>query len=122
MINVFYFTCNFCVKMGLLQMYRKFTLETWGKASILFAEVTSVCFWIGSVFATAFQCVPLSAVWNPKIAGWCIDIKAFYVSNAIIMIAMDMVLYAMPIIFTWHLNFTPSKRLGLRILFGLGFV
>jgi hypothetical protein len=103
-------------------MYRKFTRELWGKALIYFMEVASMCFWLGSLLATVFQCIPLSAVWDYSIDdAWCIDIVQFYNANAGIMIGMDTILYLMPIIFTWHLRLCRAQKIGLNVLFSLGF-
>jgi hypothetical protein len=67
---------------------------------IISMEALSIVFWLGSLLATIFRCIPLEAIWNWSISdSWCIDIATFYHANASIMIGMDLVLYLMPIIF-----------------------
>jgi hypothetical protein len=120
-VNCFYFSCNFFVKLALLQMYRKFTRETCALLSIYFMETASLLFWLGSILATVLACIPLEAVWNWNITrGWCVQQHVFYMSNAAIMIGMDIVLYMMPVVFTWKLNLPRVKKVGLNVLFGLG--
>ncbi|KIW00352.1 uncharacterized protein PV09_08064 [Verruconis gallopava] len=122
-INCFYFTCNLCVKLCLLQLYRAFTRNLWGTVLICFMELASILFWLGSFLATVFECVPLAAIWDWTITeGWCIDVVLFYHANASIMIAMDCVLYLIPILFTWNLQLSRQKRVGIVVLFGLGFI
>lgn len=88
---------------------------------IISMEALSIVFWLGSLLATIFRCIPLEAIWNWSISdSWCIDIATFYHANASIMIGMDLVLYLMPIIFTWNLHLSRSQKIGLNVLFGLG--
>ena len=120
-VNVFYFSCNYFVKLALLQMYRSFTRDYWPTRLLDLMVVLSTLFWIGSVLATTLTCIPLQAVWDWSITeGWCMDLSMFYISNASIMIGMDIVLYATPIVFTYHLKMPRSRKIGLNILFGLG--
>ena len=81
----------------------------------------SAVFWIGSVCATVMTCLPLRAVWDWDIKeGWCMDLSTFYIANATIMIAMDIVLYATPMLLTYRLQMPRHRKIGLNILFGLG--
>jgi hypothetical protein len=121
MVNCFYFTCNFFVKLALLSMYKKFTMEWWGVWSIRLMIFLSFVFWLGAVFSTALECIPLALLWGGATSGSCINIRMFYIANASIMIGLDTILYLMPIVFTWGLTLSLSQTIGLRILFGLGF-
>lgn len=65
--------------------------------------------------------MPLHAIWDWSVTeGTCINVSAFYIANAVTMIGMDIVLYVMPVIFTWKLRLSRAKKIGLNVLFGLG--
>jgi hypothetical protein len=104
-------------------MYHKFTRTQWGKYLIWTMSAASLLFWFGSVMATVLECIPLRAVWDWSITeGWCIDLSLFYISNAAIMIGMDCMLYAMPIIFTWKVRMTWQRKFTMQIVWALGLV
>ncbi|TID13950.1 hypothetical protein E6O75_ATG07182 [Venturia nashicola] len=121
-INVFYLLCNMFVKIGLLLMYRQFTVEVGYRWFIYAMHVATVIFGLSSVFAVIFQCLPISSTWDGSVMGHCINTAAFFYANAGIMIGMDMILYIMPVLFTWGIQLRPAQKFGLRFLFGLGFL
>jgi hypothetical protein len=102
-------------------MYRKFTRSKWGKYIITTMQYGSGGFWAGSLVTISVECTPLDRVWDPQVTeGRCLNMSAFYIANASIMIGMDMVLYMLPIAFTCKLNLPRAKKVGLNVLFGLG--
>ncbi|KAE9971912.1 hypothetical protein EG327_009684 [Venturia inaequalis] len=121
-INVFYLLCNMFIKLGLLLMYRQFTVEVHYRWFIYAMHVATLAFGIGSVFVVIFQCLPISSAWEWNVVGHCINVPAFYFANAGIMIGMDLILYIMPMLFTWGIQLRPLQKFGLRFLFGLGFL
>lgn len=110
------------VKLGLLLMYEQFTVEPYYRWFIYVMHIATVVFGVGSVFTVIFQCRPISKLWDMNIMGDCINVPVFYYANAGIMIGMDVILYIMPILFTWGIQLQPAQKFGLRFLFGLGFL
>lgn len=119
---MFYLLCNMFVKIGLLLMYQQLIIEIYYHWFIYTMYVATVVFGISSVFAVMFQCLPIASSWDSRVVGRCVNISSFYYANAGIMIGMDMILYILPIIFTWGLQLRPAQTFGLRFLFGLGFL
>lgn len=70
--------------------------------------------------ATIFQCMPVNAMWDISLNGHCIDMNAFNYFNSGFMLATDLVLYAMPTIFTWNLHLRRPQKVGVNVLFALG--
>jgi len=49
-------------------------------------------------------------------------VVSFYYANGVIMVGSDIILYLMPIIFTWNLEVRPPQRIALLSVFSLGSV
>lgn len=79
-------------------------------------------FGIGSVTTILLQCMPLSALWDTKVAATakCIRITDFYYANAAINIATDLTILVLPLRILWGLHMPLRQRMSLCALFGLG--
>lgn len=77
-------------------------------------------------FAVLFQCVPIYFFWT----SWtgessdyrCIDLYPAALSQGIISIIMDVAMISLPIHETTKLKLSTRKKLGVLVLFGMGFV
>lgn len=85
-------------------------------------QVLSIIFGLSGVIGVIFQCVPITSAWVPSIAGQCLNKAAFWYSNGAIMIVFDTIMYIMPMIFTWSLQLPSNQKVGLRLVFALGFL
>jgi hypothetical protein len=77
-------------------------------------------FGLSSILVNIFQCRPFHKAWDPDVPGYCVNMGLFLRFNSAIMLATDFVLYAMPLVFTWHLQLRRAQRIGVNCLFGLG--
>lgn len=82
--------------------------------------VWQTCHTIAFVFAIAFQCVPVSAVWTLAPTAKCIDTNGMILAGAALSITEDLVIIALPIPELLKLNLTLRKRISLMLLFALG--
>ena len=118
--NTFYFLCNWAVKHALLLFYADLTTSTSHLRLIHAMHFIAFGFGLSSILVDLFQCRPIRKNWDRGADGWCADKNAFFYANAVIMLATDCVLYAMPFVFTRGLRLRGKQRWGLRCLFGLG--
>ena len=118
--RLFYFVCNWSVKHSLLIFYTELTIDRWPRRSIYFMHGIAFAFGCTCIGATIFQCTPIRAVWDTNVKGKCIDLNAFNYFNACFMLANDLVLYAMPLVFTRRLQLRRPQRIGVNCLFALG--
>ncbi|KAF2184358.1 hypothetical protein K469DRAFT_181955 [Zopfia rhizophila CBS 207.26] len=118
--NVFYFACNWFVKHALLVFYSEIVREKKYQGSIYFMHFVAFGFGLSSILVNLFQCMPFRKVYTPKLPGYCVNLNIFFYCNASIMLATDIVLYVMPVVFTWHLQLRRPQRIGLNCLFALG--
>ncbi|KAF2872534.1 hypothetical protein BDV95DRAFT_606136 [Massariosphaeria phaeospora] len=118
--NVFYFLCNWAVKHALLLFYSEIAREKKYLYSIYFMHFIAFSFGLSSILVNIFQCRPFNKVWRDDLPGYCVNMPVFFYFNSSIMLITDIVLYAMPVVFTWHLQLQRQQRIGLNFLFGLG--
>lgn len=117
---MFYFVCNWAVKHSLLFFYAELTIDKWPRRAIGVMHGVAFAFGLSNVLVTLLECVPLRAAWEPEVQGRCIDVNKFNYYNSIFMLVTDVVLYAMPIVFTLHLRLHRAQRLCANVLFALG--
>ncbi|KAF2033404.1 hypothetical protein EK21DRAFT_86213 [Setomelanomma holmii] len=118
----FYFACNWAVKHSLLLFYYGLTIGGWPRFSIYFMHGVAITFGVTCIMTSIFQCWPLPAMWDPTVRGHCINIMAFHLFNSSFMIATDVVLYAMPLVFTWNMQLQRAQKICLNSLFALGWL
>ena len=76
---------------------------------------------IASIAATIFQCIPVDAVWDKAIKDpICIDSNAAWYQYAIINIATDVLIFALPVREVSRLILPTREKVGLWIVFLLG--
>jgi hypothetical protein len=108
------------VKHALLLFYSEIVRDNKYQWSIWVMHFVAFGFGLSSVLVNIFQCRPFHKAWHPEMEGYCVNIYIFLYVNASIMLTTDLVLYTMPVIFTWHLQLRRPQRIGLNALFALG--
>lgn len=116
----FYFLCNWAVKHSLLFFYSELTFERWHRQFIYIMHALAFGFGLSCCIIGIFQCIPVQKLWDNSLEGHCIDAAAFGYYNAIFMLLNDIVLYIMPVIFTWNVSLRRSHRIAVNFLFALG--
>ncbi len=74
------------------------------------------------LFATIFQCTPVSKAWDDNQEGTCISLKSVLMGNAIPNIITDVAILIIPFRQVWKLVPTIQLRLQLLVVFSLGFL
>jgi hypothetical protein len=115
-----YFICNWSVKHSLLFFYAELTIDRWPCRFIHAMHAIAFAFGCTCIGATIYECSPIRKSWDVNTIGSCINIDAFNYFNACFMLATDLILYAMPLIFTWNLHLLRTQRIAVNFLFALG--
>ncbi|GAB1316423.1 hypothetical protein MFIFM68171_06633 [Madurella fahalii] len=95
----------------------------WGLARIcnntVMAVVVACNIWV--VVASFIACVPLTAVWDKSVEGFCLplEIKA---SNGYLHIATDFIIFLLPIPVVVKLKLPRRQKIGLMLVFAVAFV
>ena len=92
---------------------------------LLWATVAFNCLWGAAfVIVAIFQCQPISYYWTSwdksDRPGKCININALAWSNAIISIALDIWMLALPLFEIFHLQLSWRKKLSVAVMFCVG--
>jgi hypothetical protein len=116
----FYFICNWSVKHSLLFFYTELTIDRWLQRSIYTMHAIAFGFGYTGVCATILQYLPVRKMWDEQAKGSCIDMNAFNYFNSLFMLATNLILYAMPLLFTWNLHLRRSQRIAVNFLFAFG--
>ena len=75
---------------------------------------------IANLVATVLQCTPIERIWNKQLDGTCINLTAFWYTNAAANMLSDFVILALPIPAVKSLNLPQRQKLGLMLVFALG--
>lgn len=82
--------------------------------------IVAICnLWV--IVASFIQCIPLEAVWNPSVPGWCLEASRV-ASNSIIHIVTDFMIFVLPLPALWKLNIYWKEKIALIGVFSLGFL
>jgi hypothetical protein len=118
--QIFYkFTINL-TKLSVLFLYLRIFSQRWFRITCYTCAAIVGGYAISSVFATIFQCTPVSYVFNKNLHGHCINITAFWYANAIYNIVTDVIILASVPGVVWSLQLSTRQRIGLTLVFGLG--
>lgn len=90
---------------------------------VIFGTMAVSLMWgIASTLVGLFQCwpIPYNWVWDGSTGGKCVDKSAILIANAVISIALDLWILAIPIWKLRHLNVSGTKKLGVALMFLTG--
>ena len=105
---------------ALLFFYSEITRERTHRVAIYIMHGVAFGFGLSSVVVDLFRCRPFHKAYQPKVHGVCIRMDIFYYYNSSMMLAIDVVLYVMPVVFTRKLMLRRTQKIGLNCLFALG--
>ncbi|KFX90994.1 hypothetical protein V490_06144 [Pseudogymnoascus sp. VKM F-3557] len=120
--SIFYNATLCFIKLSVLALYMRLGDDTLHKMSIVMMGVIA-CQGLAFVLTCIFQCSPVRGAWDtgmrptPK----CVNINAFYLSNAALNILTDLITYALPVRMILHLQTPTKQKIAVGVMFSLGF-
>ncbi|ETI21969.1 hypothetical protein G647_06039 [Cladophialophora carrionii CBS 160.54] len=76
---------------------------------------------IGTILPTIFACHPIEKAWIPTVPGRCIWTPGIWYASSSINIATDVMIIVLPIAQIRSLKLPKAQKIGLAVLFSLGF-
>ena len=67
------------------------------------------------------QCIPLRALWDPSVPGTCLGV-AVNIGNSVLHIITDFFIFLLPIPTLLKLKINTKRKIGLIVVFSLGFL
>ncbi|KAI0907331.1 hypothetical protein F4823DRAFT_23180 [Ustulina deusta] len=82
----------------------------------------NILYYISVIIVSTVSCSPHEKIWDPTLPGTCLNIKAFFVSNATLNLASDIIILALPQRSIWSLNMSRDKKIGVSLVFAVGVI
>ena len=121
--ELFYLLSIGCLKMSILFFYMRI-FTTPGTTKILWAtQGFNALFSLTSVLVTVFQCLPVDYAWtrwDGEHQGTCVNFNALVWTIAVVNIALDLWMLAVPLHTLRGLNLGWKKKLGVALMFCVG--
>ncbi|RKF55770.1 Satratoxin biosynthesis SC1 cluster protein 4 [Erysiphe neolycopersici] len=80
-------------------------------------SIITLTFWVASIFAVIFTCIPVRSAWDYSIEGHCYNTLNFFMISSSFHILLDIMLCVLPISLIWSLSIPKTQRLILLALF-----
>lgn len=107
-------------KISLLLYYRRiFTTQKFQRAALILIVFTALS-WLTQMLGVVLQCVPLRAVWDPLVAGHCMNFNTFVLVVSIIDLLLDVCILCLPMSVIPQLHLPLKHRVSLSMIFMLG--
>ncbi|KAJ5811861.1 hypothetical protein N7474_008162, partial [Penicillium riverlandense] len=117
------------VKMSVILLYHRIFPVTWFRRVLYGLSFLVLGWWIGIVVTAGFQCQPYDYFWkqytDPTAEGSCVDIYAFFISNAALSVLTDFLILICPISMVLRLQMPMNRKLtvlGIFLLAGFACV
>ncbi|KAF6821751.1 integral membrane protein [Colletotrichum musicola] len=119
-VQMLYIVVLILAKVSIVALYarvfpdRKF--QIFNKLVLAFLVLHGLVF----VFVIMFECAPIASIWDRTLERKCVDLNAVAMSSAILSIAEDVVILAMPMHQLSSLQLGLKKKLAVCFMFSLG--
>ena len=111
-------------KLAILGLFLRIFTKHWHRVScfVLIGIVSASAFVV--VLATALQCVPIQALWDPDghPNAHCIDTNAFWRWGSFPNIITDVMMLFLPVPCIWKLQLSTRDKVGVILTFATGSV
>jgi hypothetical protein len=122
-IENLYFASMAVLKLSFLFFFRRIFPGRTMQLVIWVTVIMTTMWGVASVIAGIFQCTPISyswSSWDGEHTGTCVSIKGLIWSHAVLNIAIDVWLLALPLSQLIHLQLSWPKKCGVVLMFCLG--
>lgn len=118
--TTFFVLVSTTTKISILLYYRRiFAIQTYKRATLALSVVTGLT-WLTSELGICLQCFPLRSVWDPFVAGHCMDFNVFVLVMGLIDLLLDISILCLPMSIISRLNLSLRRKISLALIFLLG--
>jgi hypothetical protein len=118
---VLYLSSLILTKISILLLYSRIlvqgTMRNLYYATFAIVMISNI--WV--IISAFIQCIPLQAVWDRSVQGWCLGNSASE-GNSILHIITDFLIFLIPIPVVVRLKMGRKQKMGLLGVFLIGFV
>ena len=110
-----------CTKLSICFLYvRIFHHIKWFRILVYGVIVLVGTYALGSIIATVITCLPVARYWERTIPGTCFNVEIFWVVNAFVFIAEDVITLCLPVPVLRKLQVPRRQKYGLCLLLSVG--
>lgn len=86
----------------------------------LFLIIVDTGFYFATTIVAILLCVPREKIWNPELPGTCLDTNLVIVVTAAFNMALDILIFILPIYAIFRLRINVQRKLGISAVFAIG--
>ncbi|KAI0412993.1 hypothetical protein F5X98DRAFT_379247 [Xylaria grammica] len=120
-VDLLFATIVSLIKLSILHFYSVIFPQRSFHRFTYVAMFCCIVFWLGSLFGTAFLCIPPYKRWLENTPGHCNDQIPMYVAIVTGDLLTDLIVIGLPMPILWGLHLPLAKKIPIILAFGLGF-
>lgn len=124
-MDIIYTPTIFLAKLSILLLYFRIFVTAKGSKTyyaIHFLIWFNFLFYLSNVPAEIWTCIPREKIWNPTLAGKCLDNHAIIISGGVINVVSDFGILLIPLVSIGRLQMPLEKKIGVSAVFATGFL
>lgn len=108
----------------LSRVFTPTTSPTWFNAGIAVTHFLNVAWLVGMSFGTAFNCSPVAKNWDVtgNLPGRCGPTSSIWIASVVPSVFIDLLILALPLPRIWTIKTSNSRKVGLTVVFILGYL
>ncbi|KAL8753029.1 MAG: hypothetical protein Q9184_005543 [Pyrenodesmia sp. 2 TL-2023] len=109
------------IKFSVLVSYNGiFGRLKWFRNAVITLGALTAAWFLGTFFATIFQCTPIDKAWIPSKPGHCIPLKPYLYGNAVPNAIIDFCILLLPVAPVLRLQMATTQKVLVLLSFSLG--
>lgn len=105
----------------LSRIFPRSTNSKWFNWALRGTFALNIAWYVGAVLGTVFLCIPISKNWAATEPGHCGTEFNLLMGSAISSVVLDLIILLLPLPKLWKLQIGTQRRVGLMIVFILGY-
>lgn len=104
------------------RIFPRFTSPTWFTVGVAVTHFLNAAWLMGMGFGTAFNCNPVAKNWNTSLPGQCGPASSIWIASVVPSVFIDLLILILPIPRIWAIQMSHSRKVGLSVVFVLGYL
>lgn len=120
-----YLTCLPLIKVSILLFYLRIFKEKSFRYMVFITMALCFAYLIAFGGAAMFQCTPIDGAWlawDGTFVGHCNNLNLQGWTSAAVNIILDIMVIALPLPGLWKMNMSTQKKIGVVLMFCVGFL
>ena len=123
--QVWYGIATCCIRTVILLLYLRIFSPRRGSHFDMFIRALLAfnwTFYLATTIVKVCQCLPRNRIWDSSASGTCVNLAALLIASGLFNIVSELVILVTPIKVLWSLNLSRKKKIGIYLVFTVGFM